>query len=422
MSIQDYKNAFLNRRMQVMFLLGFSSGLPLSLCASTLQAWMASVDVSIKTIGLFTLAQIPYVFKFLWSPLMDRYAPPGLDRRRSWILCSQGLLMIVIVMMAVSNPSEDILLMGLLALSIAFLSSSQDIAFDAYRTELLPQKERGIGAGISVSAYRIAMIISGAGVLIMADHIGWQAAFLIIALLFLVGMAGVFIGPAVGQDTRPPVSLSDAVIKPFVEFLQRDSAWLILVFIVLYKLGDAFAGSLTSVFLLSGLGFSLSEVGVFNKIVGLIMTIIGALLGGTLMIRLKLFNALLWFGLLQALTNLGFMLLAMVGKSYTGAFIVIALENFAGGMGTAAFVALLMALCHHRYTATQFALLSALAAAGRVFVGPPSGQMVAAYGWQEFFLITFIVALPGLVFLYFIRSALEQIDSGADRQVIEPAS
>lgn len=402
-----------NRRMSVMLLLGFSSGLPLSLCATTLQAWMATVDTSILTIGLFTLAQIPYVLKFLWAPFLDRYALPIFDRRRGWIFLSQVLLMITIVLMAFSDPRNNLPLMGLLALLVAFLSATQDIAFDAYRTEILEDKERGLGVGISVSAYRIAMIVSGAGVLIMADHIGWQAAFLIVSLLLLPGMAGVALGPDADIRSRAPVTLNEAVVAPFREFLVRPRSWLLLMFIVLYKLGDAFAGSLSTVFLISGLGFSLTEVGVLNKVISLVMTIAGALIGGALMIRLNLFTALFWFGAVQALTNLGFMFLAVQGKDYIGAAMVIGLENLASGMGTAAFVALLMALCNHRYTATQFALLSALASLGRVFVGPPSGQLVAMLGWTEFYFFTFLIGLPGLVLLWYLRPVLPQYGRAA---------
>ena len=396
--------------MSVMLLLGFSSGLPLSLCASTLQAWMATVDTSIRTIGLFSLAQIPYVLKFLWAPLMDRYALPLFDRRRGWIFLSQLLLIIAIVLMAFSDPRSNLPLMGIVALMIAFLSATQDIAFDAYRTEVLTTRERGVGVGISVSAYRMAMIVSGAGVLIMADHIGWESAFMVVSLLFLIGVAGAVLGPDADVHAMTPATLNEAVVEPFMEFLGRGSAWLILIFIVLYKLGDAFAGTLSTVFLISGLKFSLTEVGLINKVISLIMTIAGALLGGSLMLRISLYSALFWFGVIQALTNLGFMLLAWHGKDYTGAIIVIALENLAGGMGTAAFVALLMALCNHRYTATQFALLSALASLGRVFVGPPSGQLVDLFGWTQFYFMTFLVALPGLFLLWYLQPVIRQYD------------
>lgn len=391
------------RRMAVMAMLGFSSGLPLALSAGTLQAWMASIDISIATIGLFTLAQLPYVLKFLWAPLMDRYAPSLFDRRRGWIFLSQIMLIVVIALLAGSDPRRQLEIMGLLALLIAFISASQDIAFDAYRAELLPPKERGLGAGISVSAYRIALIVSGAGALIMADHIGWHAALLIISLLFVVGMLGVILGPDVNSKTQAPASLDEAVVQPFIEFLRRDGAVWILVFIVLYKLGDAFAGSLTTAFLIADLQFSLADVGWINKFIGLAMTIVGALAGGALMIRLGLFRALLWFGVLQAFTNFGFTLLAWYGKSYAGAIMVVGLENLAGGMGTAAFVALLMALCNRSYTATQFALLSALASLGRVFAGPPSGFLVETIGWPLFYLTTFAVAVPGLLMLLLLK-------------------
>src|SRR3972149_3962477 len=409
---QGHSSLVFNRRMSVMFLLAFSSGLPLSLSTSTLQAWMASIDIDIKTIGLFTLVQIPYVLKFLWAPLMDRYSLPGFDRRRGWIFFSQCLLITVIILMAFSDPRESIHIMGILALVIAFLSASQDVAFDAYRADMLTEKERGMGAGISVTAYRIALIVSGAGVLIMADHIGWEAAFL---MLFVFGMIGVYLGPDIGKEVKPPATLDEAVIQPFMEFLRRDSAWLFLLLIVLYKLGDAFAGTLTTVFLISGMDFSVSDVAVINKFIGLVMTIMGALLGGVLMFRIGLFYALLWFGLLQALTNLGFMVLAGYGQSYSGAVMIIGMENFAGGMGTAAFVALLMALCNHRYTATQFALLSALAAIGRVFVGPPAGHLIAWVGWTQFYFITFLVALPGLVLLQKLKPEFMQLDHALKR-------
>lgn len=401
-------------RMAVMAMLGFSSGLPLALSAGTLQAWMASIDISIATIGLFTLAQLPYVLKFLWAPLIDRYTPPLFDRRRGWIFLSQILLIVVVALLAGSDPRRQLEIMGLLALLIAFISASQDIAFDAYRAELLPARERGLGAGISVSAYRIALIVSGAGALIMADHIGWHAALLIISLLFVVGMLGVILGPDVNSKTQAPASLDEAVVQPFIEFLRRDGAGWILVFIVLYKLGDAFAGSLTTAFLIADLQFSLADVGWINKFIGLAMTIVGALAGGALMIRLGLFRALLWFGILQALTNFGFTLLAWYGKSYAGAIMVVGLENLAGGMGTAAFVALLMALCNRSYTATQFALLSALASLGRVFAGPPSGFLVETIGWPLFYLTTFAVAVPGLLMLLLLKRRILALESNKE--------
>jgi len=396
--------------MVVMLLLGFSSGLPLALSSGTLQAWLADTDVDIKTIGLFTLVGLPYTLKFIWSPIMDRFVPPGMGRRRGWMLLTQFVLIIFIASMMLVTPEEHLFMMGVIGLSIAFCSASQDIAIDAYRTDVLHPKERGIGAGITVGGYRTGMLVSGAGALILADQIGWQTTYLVVSCLMLIGMLGTIIGEQPVYQAKPPATLESAVIDPFKEFMSRPGSWVLLLLIVLYKLGDAFAGTLTTAFLIKELQFTPTDVGIIIKGFGWVATISGAIYGGALMIRLGLFKALLGFGILQALTNLGFMLLAWYGKSYIGMVIVIGLENLSGGMGTAAFVALLMALCNHRYTATQFALLSALAALGRVFVGPPSGYLVDAIGWIVFFFITFLVALPGLLLLYKLRLLLSKYD------------
>ena len=311
--------------------------------------------------------------------------------------------------MAFLTPDSDLKWMGMLAFLIAFFSASQDIAFDAYRTDILKANERGIGAAISVGGYRIAMLASGAGALILADYIGWKFAYLLMAGLMFIGMATSFLCEQPKNESIP-LSLQSAVIEPFVEFMQRPAALALLTLIVLYKLGDAFAGTLTTAFLIQALNFSTSEVGVVNKGMGLISTLVGIFLGGIIMMKLGLFKSLLFFGLLQAITNLGFMFLAIIGKSYIGMVIVIAMENISGGMGTAAFVALLMALCNKRFTATQFALLSSLSAIGRVFVGPPAGYVVAETGWVFFFMLTFFIALPGLLLLLTMKKYLVKYD------------
>ena len=395
--------------MITILFLGFSSGLPLALSGGTLQAWLADVDVDIRSIGWFSLAGLPYTLKFIWSPLMDRFVPNALGRRRGWMFLTQCALLLLLTALAFMTPESNLKIMGMIAFFIAFCSASQDIAFDAYRTDILPAQERGLGAAISVFGYRIAMLISGAGALIIADYMGWKTAYLVMASFMFVGMTTSFLCHQ-PVDNSAPKTLQDAVVKPFVEFISRPASISLLLLIILYKLGDAFAGTLTTAFLIQSLNFSTSEVGVVNKGFGLIATLVGALLGGGLMIRLGLFRSLLWFGILQAVTNLGFMILAIIGKSYLGMMVVIGMENLSGGMGTAAFVALLMALCNHKYTATQFALLSALSAIGRVFVGPPSGEIVAVYGWVNFFLITFIIALPGLCLLIYLKSELKTYD------------
>ena len=396
-----------NRRIGVVLVLGFSSGLPLALTSGTLQAWMAVEDVNLSTIGIFSLVGLPYTFKFFWAPFMDRYVPPFLGRRRGWMLLTQVGLMAGLAAMAHVSPSESTWLMATLALLVVFASASQDIVFDAYRTDILRPRERGLGAAVSVGGYRVAMLVSGAMALVLGDHIGWRSTYLFLAALMLIGMLAAWLGPEPDEHIQPPKTMAEAVWGPMKEFFSRRGALALLALIVLYKLGDAFAGTLTTAFLLRGPGFSLTEVGVVNKGMGLAATLIGAFGGGLLLARLGLYRSLMLFGLLQAVTNLGFMFLASVGKSYPVLLAVIGLENLAGGMGTAAFVALLMALCNHRYTATQYALLSALAVLGRVYIGPSAGFLVEAIDWAPFFFITFLAALPGLVLLWRVRSVVE---------------
>jgi PAT family beta-lactamase induction signal transducer AmpG len=408
-SAYDYLTLFTNRRMAAVLLLGFASGLPLALTAGTLQAWLAVEGVDIKTIGLFTLVGQPYTYKFLWAPLMDRYTVPILGRRRGWLLITQVALLAAIGYMGTLSPTASPFLLGGVALAVAFLSASQDIVFDAYRTDVLREPERGAGAAISVLGYRIAMLVSGGGALILADQVlGWNAMYALMAALMLVGVVATWFAPEPDVPAQPPRSLRDAVVEPLREFFSRPEAWALLILIVLYKLGDAFAGSLTTAFLIRGAGFSATDVGAINKVLGLVATIVGALAGGAWMAYLGLYRALLWFGILQAVTNLGFMMLALAGKSYALLVVVVAAENLCGGMGTAAFVALLMSLCDRRFSATQYALLSALAAVGRVYVGPASGFLVEAVGWPAFFFLTFVIALPGLVLLWYLRVHLAQ--------------
>ena len=400
-------NQLLNPRVVTVLFLGFSSGLPLALSGGTLQAWLTVEDVDIKTIGLFSLVGLPYTLKFLWSPLMDRFIVPIFGRRRGWIALSQLALIGLILGMSVTSPQIGLWFLALLAFCLTFVSASQDVAIDAYRTEVLRERERGMGAAVSVTGYRLAMLVSGALALILSEYLGWRATYMLMALIMSIGVVAVWLGPEPEDPGTPPASMKDAVEGPFKEFFSRTGVWSLLALIVLYKLGDAFAGSLTTTFLIRGVNFSVGEVGAINKGMGLASTIIGALFGGVLMARLRLFKALLIFGILQAVSNLSFMVLALVGKSYPLMIFTIAFENLAGGMGTAAFVAFLMILCNHSYTATQFALLSALASLGRVFVGPLSGVLVDGMGWTVFFFTTFLFALPGLVLLWVMREVVK---------------
>jgi PAT family beta-lactamase induction signal transducer AmpG len=411
-ALGTFVDVFRSRKIFLLLLLGFSSGLPLALTLGTLQAWLTVEGVDLVTIGFFALVGQPYTYKFLWAPLMDRYRLPFLGRRRGWLAATQLALLFTIAWMGTISPKEYPWLLAGVALVVAFLSASQDIVFDAYRADVLGPEERGAGAAVSVLGYRIAMLVSGGLALILADGIlGWTATYWLMAALMLIGLVATWNAPEPETPPKAPTTLSAAVIEPLKEYFSRSGAVTLLAVIVLYKLGDAFAGSLTTAFLLRGADFSLTEVGLANKWLGTFATILGALTAGALMVRLGLFRSLLYFGILQALTNLGFMLLAIAGKSYPLMVTVIAAENLCGGMGTAAFVALLMAMCDRRFSATQYALLSALASLGRVYVGPAAGALAAAYGWTSFFFLTFLVALPGIAMLWWQRPRIEALDT-----------
>jgi len=410
-SAAELLSVFRSRKMFLLLLLGFSSGLPLALTGATLQAWLTVEGVRLQDIGWFALVGQPYVYKFLWAPLMDRYPLPFLGRRRGWLVATQLALLVAVAWMGTVPPRESPWLLAALALAVAFLSASQDIVFDAYRADVLEAPERGAGAAVSVLGYRIAMLVSGGLALILVDGwLGWAQTYWLMAALMLVGAAAAWTALEPQVQGSAPVTLTEAVREPLAEFFSRGGAVALLVVIVLYKLGDAFAGVLTTAFLLRGAGFSLADVGWANKWLGVGATILGLLAGGALMARLRLYKSLLLFGILQALTNLGFMALALAGKSYPLMITVVAAENLCGGMGTAAFVALLMSLCDRRYSATQYALLSALAALGRVYVGPAAGAMVEAAGWASFFFATFLFALPGVALLWWQRARVEALD------------
>ncbi|MCU0839524.1 MAG: MFS transporter [Rhodospirillales bacterium] len=421
MTLAPYLEVFRSRRIAALLLLGFASGLPLALTGGTLQAWMTVEGVDIRTIGLFSLVGLPYTWKFLWAPLMDRYVPPFLGRRRGWIALTQLALIAAIAGMGGLNPATAPLALAALALFIALASASQDIVFDAYRTDVLPEKERGAGAAVTVLGYRVAMLTSGALALIIADAIGWSETYWLMAGLLLIGVAATLTAPEPARQVLPPRTLKAAVTEPLREFFGRHGALALLLLIILYKLGDAFAGSLTTAFLIRGAGFTPTDVGAINKGLGLAATILGALFGGMLMVRLRLYRALMIFGILQAVSNLTFLWLAVIGKSYPVMVLAVAFENLAGGMGTAAFVALLMAMCDLRYSATQYALLSALAAIGRVYVGPAAGYLVDAAGWAVFFFITFLAALPGLLLLRGMRRTIDSLGDGRGVDRAAPA-
>ncbi len=505
-------------RLAVVTVLGFASGLPLALTGQAMQAWLSVEGVNIATIGFLSLVGLPYTFKFLWAPLMDRFELPWLGRRRGWLVLTQLGLAAALTWMAATPPTGAIRSFALLACLVAFISASQDVVIDAYRTDLLPASERGLGSSLSVLGYRLSMILSGGVALIWVDPTqggGWTwpevyrfMAVLMVGAAVLSGtllprlvhaqrptsvarhdlfgfaavVAAVAVGYLVSVRVAPPIAsallaaplqalgmpdalqarwsdlfalvLGIAFTLPLAAWAARaakfetllgglrsyfaqQGAGAFLAFIVLYKLGDAFAGSLMTPFLLQAMQYSTAEVGVVNKIIGLWLTIGGALVGGALMLRLGLWRSLMLFGVLQMLSNLGFWWLAVNGRGVLpgltipafdwgfvkllhdtpvdgGLLLVIAAENLTGGMGTAAFVAFLMSLCNQRFTATQFALLSAFASVGRVWVGPLAGVLAQSIGWPEFFIVSTVAAVPALVLLWWMRTPVRLLEVDPD--------
>lgn len=556
---------FTSRRMAAILLLGFASGLPLALTGQAMQSWLTADNVDIKTIGLLALVGLPYTYKFLWAPLMDRFEPPLLGRRKGWLLLTQLALAGLLLFMAGVSPAGNIGLFALCAVGVAFFSASQDVVVDAYRVDVSEDEERGVAAALGVLGYRIAMLTSGGLAFLVAEAIGWgqtcallgglmagialltqliaprlpfherhntgefmrfalsllliaasvattlwllvpvlgQAFAVPAALLaavaatwllaarmfaewrqiagFIAMLAGAWLGYAIAQqalvllglaagwaDFSPdsknnwigllfvmselalaiPCALKaarlakfDLLLVPMRQYFTRENAWSFLLLIILYKLCDAFAGVLSVTFLQKGIGFSMAEIGVVNKVVGMVATIVGGIVGGLLMMRLRLYKSLLVFGILQVVSNLGFWSLAVFGKGALGSLhlplspetlrifmngktvtawdggldVLLAgamtIDNFAGGMGTAALVAFLMALCKRgEASATHYAMLSALAAVGRIYVGPSSGYLVEQVGWAHFFEISMLVGLPGLALLWHLKDRINKLE------------
>lgn len=402
------------RRFVLMGVLGFASGLPLALSRGTLQAWLTVAGVDLAAIGALSLVGLPYLFKFLWAPALDRWHSARLGRRRGWLLFSQGVLVALLAAFALCDPTRAVLPLALLALLLATASATQDIAFDAYRAERLASAERGLGTAWSIAGYRVAMFASGAGALILADRHGFAAAYLCMAALMGIGLLGSGVAREPPLRHPPPRSLREATVGPLRELAARRSVVALLACVVLYKFGDQFAGALSQTFFIRGQGYSLTEIGAVYKGLGIVAALSGGVVGGLLMMRLGLWRSLLWFGVLQMLTNAGFLGLALLGKSLVGLMGVVALENFCGGMGTCAHVALLMALCDARYTATQYAALSALAGLGGVVLGPLAAA-VAAQGWVTYFAVSCAVALPGLAMVLHLRPRIVAMDADTGR-------
>ncbi len=394
----SFWDAFRNPQLALMIGLGFSSGLPNPLVGDTLSAWLDDVGVSLAVVGLFGFVHLPYNLKFLWAPLFDRFELPFLSRRRGWMVVSQVVLLIAVGVMGSLDPTTGPWAVAALAFLIGFGGASQDIAVDAYRTELLPEEQRASGVAIFVAAYRIALIVAGSLALVLADTLSWTVVFWVLASLMLVGIGTTLIGSKPDAQPPPPASMKEALLEPFREFLRRDQALLLLSIVMLYKFGDVVVSQLRTPFLRS-VGFTLVEIGTMGKLVGMAATIVGALVGGGLVAKWSLKKAMIVFGVAQAIPNLTYAALALVGKNYPLMAVGYGVDNFMGGMGAAALIAFLMTLCDKRYTATQYALFTSLMTVpGRLF-GLGSGWLATELGWPAMWVISVVVAAPAIVLL-----------------------
>jgi PAT family beta-lactamase induction signal transducer AmpG len=408
-----------DRRMLIILFLGFSSGLPLPLTIGTLSIWLATAGVSKTAIGLFAFVGLPYTFKFIWAPLIDGIRVPWLaDRlgpRKAWAIVAQALLALAIVMFSLLDPTDRLPLVAVAALAIAFLSASQDIVVDAYRVEILDERTQGAGAAVVQLGYRIGMLVSGAGALILAGAVGWSTTFLVMAALIGVGAAAILAGPEPKARTRVEHAGAPAaerllawgrhyVVGPFTDFIRRYPYWpAILLLVTLYKLSDAMIGRMTGPFYIE-LGFSLEEIAAVTKVFGLIATILGAMTGGIVVARLGVARGLLVCGILQMCSNFLFAGVAMLGHDIRGLVVAVGVENFAEGMASAALVAYLSALCGQGFTATQYALLSSLAALPRTMVASTSGWLADRVDWVSFFIIVPLLAVPSLLLLAWLMA------------------
>lgn len=410
---------YVNRRFIAMLLLGFASGLPLSLPASTLEAWFTQAGRSYVEIGFLALVGLPYALKFLWAPFLDRFGHTSFGLRRTWMIATQMGLVGVLVLMSFGDPATHPAYLAMLALCITLLSSTQDIAIDAFRAETLQPKERGLGVAAFVAAYRMALLLASGVALILADHLGWAMVYRLMAALMCIGVA-----TTVWIDEPPHPPRNDEGIEklfwePIKSIFSRDKVVWIVALVVLYKFGDAFIAKMTTPFLLRELGFTLTEVGTVNKVFGLVAMIIGLFVGGIVMTRLTLFRALLVFGFAQAFSNLMFLWLAHMGHQMYAMMITLMVEQFCGGLGTAAYMSLLMSLCDSRFTAFQFAFFSALSSLPRELLGPVSGYMVQHAGWIPYFTVTFIASFPGLFCLWKLRALIGKPRPYADPTVVD---
>lgn len=408
-----------DRRMLVILLMGFSSGLPLLLGFSTLSYWLSKEGVSLTAIGGLLAASAPYSFKFLWAPFLDHgrlpFFTPLFGRRRGWMLAIQLLLAVAIAAMGLGDPRESIAYIAIMAFVVAFLSASQDVVIDAYRIEILNEHEQGAGAAMTQAGYRFGLLVAGAGAIALADFIPWLWIYCLMALLVGIGMIAALIAPEPDSPDSPDSiersrdtsaglgeTLHHAVIEPLTDLLGRRGIVWILLFVLLYKYGDALAGAMANPFY-HQIGFSGVEIASVTKVFGVAATLLGVFAGGALVVKLGVWWSLLAGGVLQAITNLLFALLAAAGNDLTLLAVAVGADNFAGGLGSAAFVAYLSGLCNLSFTGTQYALLTSLMAFGRTLFATASGPLAEQFGWVVFFMSTTAIAVPGLILLLWLR-------------------
>ncbi len=393
--------ALFSRPLLTAFLMGAASGLPLLITITLMQAWAKDAEVSLENIGLMSLVGLPYTLKFLWAPLFDRFTLPFLGRRRGWIVSTQVCLMLSISAMGLSDPKAGPFALGtfvLLGLLVSFFSASQDIVIDAYRREDLSNEELGLGSSYYIYGYRIGMLAVSGGGMILADRMPWSSVFFLMAACMIPAIIATLWAPEPPLTVTPPRTLRESVVEPFREYFSRDQAWLMLAFILLYKVGDNLAGALTTPFYLD-LGFSKTEIGAIVKLFGFWATLIGGFLGGVIILKIGINRSLWVFGLLQMLSTAGFSILALLGHDQAGLAAVISFENVASGMGTAAFVAFMGSLANKRFTATQYALLTSLMGVPRVLLSSVTGFLASSMGWFNFFAFCTLIAIPGMLML-----------------------
>jgi PAT family beta-lactamase induction signal transducer AmpG len=395
-------------KMLAILFLGAASGFPNQITESALQAWLKDARATNITIGVMSYVALPYLLKFLWAPFIDRYPLPLLGRRRGWILAMQVALAATIALFALQNPALALAPITACAVAIVFFSATQDIAIDAYRTDVSLPSERGLAAAATNLGYRSAAWVASACALIVADHFGWRLAFLILAVAMLLFGVATVRAPS-SHNSYQPRSLRESVVVPLRELLGTPSAATLIVVVLLFKVGDAFANKLFTPFMMD-VGFSKTEIGLIVKALFTASTLVGSVLGGILMVKLGLLRSMLAFGVLQAATNLLYCALALAGKSYPIMVGAVVIEHVAGAMGGIALVALIMALCDVRYSAFQYALLSALALLPRYSLGYPAGWIADHGGWYVYYVMSFVLALPGLTMVYLTRRKIDALD------------